>query len=63
VLGLLLVVLVTAASVQDTRRRPRIVDALAAQRPNIDKAWVDSGYQKSVIDQGATHHIDVEVRR
>jgi transposase len=61
VLGLLLVVLVTAASVHDTVAGRQIVDELAARRPGIVKAWVDSGYQRSVIDQGATHHIDVEV--
>jgi transposase len=61
VLGLLLVVLVTAASVHDTVAGRQIIDELAAQRPAVVKAWVDSGYQQSVIDQGANHNIDVEV--
>jgi transposase len=61
VLGLLLVVLVTAASVHDTVAGRQVVDELAAGRPDIVKAWVDSGYQQSVIDRGATYNIDVQV--
>src|SRR5215468_10802939 len=61
VLGLLLVVLITAASVHDTVAGRQIVDELAARRPSVVKAWVDSGYQQSVINRGATHNIDVEV--
>jgi transposase len=60
-LGLLLVVLVTAASVQDTVGGRDVVDALATHHPTVVKAWVDSGYKRSVIEQGAKHGIDVEV--
>src|SRR3954471_9211446 len=61
VLGLLLVVLVTAASVHDTVAGRQIVDELPAGRPHVVPAWVDSGYKQSVIDRGATYNIDVQV--
>jgi transposase len=61
VLGLLLVVLVTAASVHDTAAGRDVVDELAQRRPAVVTAWVDAGYQRSVIDRGATHGIDVQV--
>jgi transposase len=60
-LGLLLVLLVTAASVQDTTGGRDVVDALAARHPAVVKAWADSGYKRSVIELGAAHGIDVEV--
>ncbi len=62
-IGLLLVVLVTAASVQDTTGGRDVVSELAARHPTVAKAWVDSGYQRSVIEQGAAHGIDVQVVR
>ena len=62
-LGLLLVVLVTAASVQDTVGGRDVVGELAARHPAVVKVWADSGYQRSVIEQGAAHGIDVEVVR
>ena len=61
VLGLLLAVLVTAASVHDTVAGREMVDLLAAQRPEVTKVWVDSGYKRSVVDRGAVYDIDVEV--
>jgi transposase len=62
-LGLLLVLLVTAASVQDTVGGRDVVDDLAARHPAVVKTWVDSGYQRSVIERGAAHGTDVEVIR
>jgi transposase len=61
VLGLLLVVLVTAASVQDTVAGRRVVQELAAARQAVVTAWVDSGYKQSVIDRGAEYNISVQV--
>jgi transposase len=61
VLGLLLAVVVTAASVHDTVAGREMVDLLAAQRPDVTKVWVDSGYKRSVVDRGAVYDIDVEV--
>src|SRR5262245_51113090 len=60
-LGLLLVVLVTAASVHDTAGGRDLVDALAGSYPTVVKTWVDAGYQRSVIERGTAHGIDVEV--
>jgi len=61
VIGLLLVVLVTAASVQDTTGGRQVVDELAARHPTVVKAWVDTGYKRSVVERGAEHGIEVEV--
>jgi transposase len=60
-LGLVLVLLVTAASVQDTTGGRDVVDQLAARHPGVVKAWADSGYKRSVIETGAAHGIDVQV--
>lgn len=60
-LGLLLVVLVTAASVHDTAGGRDLVKQLADGFPKVTKAWVDSGYKKSVIEAGMAEDIDVEV--
>jgi transposase len=60
-LGLLLVVLVTAASVQDTLGGRAAVAELAARHPSIARVWVDAGYHRSVVETGAGHGIDVEV--
>jgi transposase len=60
-LGLLLVVLITAASVHDTAGGRQMIDALAAHQPTVTKAWVDGGYQRSVIEQGILRGIEVEV--
>jgi transposase len=60
-LGLLLVVMVTAASVQDTPGGRDLVRALADRHPGVVKVWVDAGYKKSVVEAGAARGIDVEV--
>ena len=61
VLGLLLVVLVTAASVQDTVGGRAVVEQVAHRHPQVTVAWADSGYKQSVIDTGAAYGIDVQV--
>jgi transposase len=61
VLGLILVAIVTAASIQDTTGGREVIDQLAANQPHVTKAWVDAGYKQSVIDRGAKHDIQVEV--
>lgn len=60
-LGLLLVLLVTAASVPDTTGGRDIPDELAARHPAVVKAWAGSGYKRSVTERGAAHGIDVQV--
>jgi transposase len=61
VLGLLFVVLVTAASVQDTTGGRVVVEQVARQYPTVAVAWVDSGYKQSVVDVGARHGVEVQV--
>lgn len=46
---------------QDTTGGRDVVSELAARHPGVVKAWVDSGYKRSVIERGASHGIDVEV--
>ncbi len=60
-LGLVLAVIVTAASVQDTAGGKQLLDQVAASQPKVTKAWVDGGYQNSVINHGARLGIDIEV--
>lgn len=61
VLGLLLVVIVTAASVQDSAGGQQVLDHLAARHPSVSMTWVDGGYNNTVIRHGAQHGIHVEV--
>ncbi|MFC8247609.1 IS5 family transposase [Streptomyces chartreusis] len=60
-LGLLLAVLVTAASVQDSNAGTRLLDQVAADHPTIRKAWVDGGYRKHFVEHAATLGIDMEI--
>jgi len=60
-LGLVLVLLVTAASVQDTTGGRDVIDELAARHPAVVKTWADSGYKRSVTERGAAHGIEVQV--
>ncbi|MCE7003278.1 IS110 family transposase [Kibdelosporangium philippinense] len=60
-LGLLLAVIVTAASVQDSAGGQQVLDHLAAAHPTVSAAWVDGGYNNTVIRHGAQRGIRVEV--
>lgn len=62
-LGLVLAVLVTAASVHDTAGGKLLLDDLAAAHPSVSKVWADGGCQNSVLNHGARLGIDVEVVR
>jgi transposase len=62
-LGLLLAVLVTAASVSDNAGGIHVLSDIATDHPRITKAWADSGYRTKVIEHGARLGIDVEVTR
>lgn len=61
VMGLLLVVVVTAASVQDSVGGQQVLDHLAATHPDVSATWVDGGYNNTVIRHGAQRGIRVEV--
>lgn len=61
VLGLIIAVVVVAASVHDNAIGTALLDKVAAKTPTVAKAWVDQGFKKSVVEHGATLGIDVEV--
>jgi transposase len=61
VLGLLLVVIVTAASVQDSIGGQQVLDQLADTQASVSMAWVDGGYNNTVIRHGVQQRIQVEV--
>jgi transposase len=60
-LGLLLAVLVTAASVQDSVAGTDLIDQVAAAHPSIRKVWVDGGYRQHLVEHAATLGIDLEI--
>jgi transposase len=59
--GLLLAVLVTAASVHDNAGGQALIRHLAASRQDVARVWVDAGHKRAVADEGAAHGIDVQV--
>jgi transposase len=60
-LGLLLAVLVTAASASDGTAGRHLLDKIHAEHPTITKAWADTGYKNAVVEHGAALGIDVEI--
>ncbi|MGW0316062.1 IS5 family transposase [Streptomyces flavidovirens] len=61
--GLMLTVLVTAASIQDSVAGERLLNRLAANHPGIRKGWADRGYREYLVDHAARLGIDLEVVR
>ena len=61
VLGLLLTVIVTAASVQDSTAGHQILDRIALDHPSVSATWVDGGYNNAVVNHGALLGIQVDV--
>ncbi|WP_030154514.1 IS5 family transposase [Glycomyces sp. NRRL B-16210] len=60
-LGLLLAVVITAASVSDTAGGRDLVDIVAVEHPSVATLLVGNGYQRSVIERGEAAGIDVVV--
>ncbi|MFC5150102.1 IS5 family transposase, partial [Streptomyces aureoversilis] len=60
-LGLLLLVMVTAAGVSDNEAGKQLLTRTAAAHPTITKAWVDTGYKNQAVEHGARLGIDVDV--
>jgi transposase len=60
-LGLLVAVLVTAASVQDSTAGTDLIDQVAAAHPTIRKVWVDGGYRQHLVEHAARLGIDMEI--
>jgi hypothetical protein len=52
--GLLLAVLVTAASVQDSVAGQTLIERVAAEHPTVRKTWVDGGYRQHLVEHAAT---------
>lgn len=59
-LGLLLLVIATAASVSDNEAGKQLLTRIAADH-TITKAWVGTGYKTQAIEHGAALGIDVDV--
>lgn len=60
-IGLILAVIVTAASISDNAIGTHLLSQAKATYPTITKAWVDAGFKNAVIEHGAALGIDVEV--
>lgn len=60
-LGLLLVLVITAASVQDTNGGKLVTGKLAADHPSVTAGWVDGGYKKGFLEHAAEQGITFEV--
>jgi transposase len=60
-LGLLLAVIVVAASVSDNTVGMQLLDQAKTTYPTITKTWVDAGFKSTMVEHGATLGIDVEV--
>ncbi|MFD9504199.1 IS5 family transposase [Streptomyces sp. NPDC060035] len=61
--GLLLAVLVTAASVQDSIAGRTLIERVAADHPTVRKSWVDGGYRQHLVEHAATLGIDMHIVR
>src|SRR5688572_17636174 len=60
-LGLLLAVVVTAASVSDNAIGTDLLDRATTTHPTVAKTWVDAGFKTTLVEYGATLGVDVEV--
>jgi transposase len=60
-LGLILTVIVAAASLSENAFGTQLLDHAKKSRRTISKTWVDAGFKNSVVEHGATLGIDVEV--
>ena len=60
-LGLLLAVVVTAASASDNTIGLNPLDQATDTYPTLTNAWVDTGFRKKVVEHGAELGVDVEV--
>ena len=61
VLGLVIAVVVLAASVHDNAFGTALLDKVAAGADTVTKALVDQGFKKTVVDHGQQVGIDVEI--
>ncbi|WP_329125119.1 IS5 family transposase [Streptomyces sp. NBC_01353] len=61
--GLLLAVVVTAASVQDSIAGQILIERVAAEHPTVRKTLVDGGYRQHLVEHAATLGIDIHIIR
>jgi Transposase DDE domain len=59
-LGLIIAVVVMAASATDNTIGTRLLDRVVRHTPTVTKAWVDAGFKDDVAIHGAVLGIDVE---
>lgn len=59
-LGLVIAVVVMAASATDNQIGVKLIDRVVAHTPTVTKAWVDAGFKDDVAIHGALLGIDVE---
>jgi len=60
-LGLIIAVVVTAASVTDNAIGITLLDKVAEHTPTVTHAWVDAGFKQDLGVHGAVLGIDIEV--
>ena len=60
-LGLLLAVIVTAASASDNTIGMDLLDQATTTYPTLTKTWVDAGFKNRVVEHGAALGVDVEI--
>ncbi|WP_431884244.1 IS5 family transposase [Micromonospora gifhornensis] len=60
-LGLLLAVIVTAASASDNTIGMNLLDRATTTYPTLTKTWVDAGFKNRVVEHGAALGVDVEI--
>jgi transposase len=60
-LGLLLALVITAASVQDTNGGKQVASQLATRHPSVSAGWVDGGYKNQFLQHAAAEGIAFEV--
>jgi transposase len=61
VLGLVIAVVVIAASVDDNAAGIALLDKVAADTETVEKALVDQGFKNAVVAHGQTVGIEVEI--
>jgi len=60
-LGLIIAVVITAASVTDTAIGVRLLDRVVEHTPTVTRAWVDAGFKDDLAIHGAITGVDIEV--
>jgi transposase len=62
-LGLIIAVVITAASVTDTAIGVGLLDRVVEHSPTVTRVWVDAGFKDDLAIHGAITGVDIEVVR